>query len=244
MRWTCVLLVFAFALSGQSPADFITPSPLPAGDVLIIGFLGGWERWDNEHRGVRRLALRLRQGAIPGVHIETIENHNRAAGLALIRRVLDADRNGILDNGERSAVRLILYGQSFGGAAVVKLARELEKLDVPVALTVQIDSVGRDDDVIPANVRHAANFFQQTRLTIRGEKNIRAADPSRTAILANDQYKYPLLLARNYPDSWLRRTFGGGHASMDADPAVWSRVEALILGAISKPTSVRVSGLQ
>ena len=47
---------------------------------------------------------------------------------------------------------LVMYGQSFGGAAVVKLARQLQAMSLPVLLTIQIDSVGRDDSVIPQNV--------------------------------------------------------------------------------------------
>jgi hypothetical protein len=81
---------------------------------------------------------------------------------------------------------LILYGQSFGGAAVVKLARELEVMGVPVLLTVQVDSVGRGDGIIPANVARAANLFQRNGLFIRGEPKIRAQDPSRTTIIGNN----------------------------------------------------------
>jgi hypothetical protein len=46
----------------------------------------------------------------------------------MIRRAFDRNRDGQLDAQERAGVRLILYGQSFGGAAAVKLARELERM--------------------------------------------------------------------------------------------------------------------
>jgi hypothetical protein len=39
--------------------------------VLIIGFMGGREAWDNHQRGVRKLALKLRSMNLPGVHVET-----------------------------------------------------------------------------------------------------------------------------------------------------------------------------
>jgi thioesterase domain-containing protein len=69
-----------------------------------------------------------------------------------------------------------LYGQSFGGAAVVKLARQLDKLGVPVLLTVQIDSVGRGDARIPPNVARAASLFQRNGVLISGEAPIVAED--------------------------------------------------------------------
>src|SRR5687767_11805089 len=100
-----------------------------------MGFLGGWERWDDSNRGVRKVALQIRQWQFPGVHVETFGNHQRSVALDLIRRVLDCNGNGVVDPVERSCVRIILYGQSFGGACVINTARDLEKMGVPVALT-------------------------------------------------------------------------------------------------------------
>jgi hypothetical protein len=72
------LLVSAAAL-GQRLADFTTPQPVPAGSTLVMGFLGGFERWDDEHRGVRRVVLRLRRR--PGVYAESAGNHRRRTAL-------------------------------------------------------------------------------------------------------------------------------------------------------------------
>ena len=58
---------------------------------------------------------------------------------------------------------MIVYGQSFGGAAVVKFARQMDALEIPILLTLQVDSVGIGDAVIPPNVRAAANLFQKKR---------------------------------------------------------------------------------
>ncbi len=73
---------------------------------------------------------------------------------------------------------------------MVKLARQLKQMGVPVLLTVQVDSLGKDDQVIPSNVARAANFYQQNALLIRGRPNIRAEDPQRTTILGNFKYDY------------------------------------------------------
>src|SRR5215510_15862622 len=45
---------------GQRYHHFTTPTPLEENKILILGFLGGREPWDNPHRNVRKLALKLR----------------------------------------------------------------------------------------------------------------------------------------------------------------------------------------
>ena len=132
----CLMLSSCGIAHGQRYQDFTTPTPLKEGDVLIVGFMGGRESWDNGRRGVRKLALKLRAMNLPGVHVETVENKKRRLALELIRNAFDRDRDGRLDERERPAARLVVYGQSFGGAAVVKLARQLKELGVPVLLTV------------------------------------------------------------------------------------------------------------
>jgi pimeloyl-ACP methyl ester carboxylesterase len=211
MRRQCGAALFlalaVTAVAGQSSSK----------QTIVIGFLGGFERWNDEHRGVRHVALDIRARNLPGVYAETFGNHNRRAAMRLLRRSPDA--------------RVILYGQSWGGAAVVKAARELEGWGVPVLLTIQVDSVGVDDAVIPGNVRAALNLYQHDPFTIQGRSEIRAADPSRTRILGNFRYTYPLPAEEG---SWARRKLGGSHARMELDPAVWARVEELILDIISK----------
>ena len=66
--------------------DFTTPSPLPPGSTLVIGFLGGIEKWNGEVHRVRRLALDLREKNLSGVYVETVENHHRQRAIALIQR--------------------------------------------------------------------------------------------------------------------------------------------------------------
>ncbi len=59
---------------------------------------------------------------------------------------------------------IIIYGHSWGGSQAVTLSQELERLDVPVSLTILVDSVhkpGHEDALIPPNVRNAVNFYQR-----------------------------------------------------------------------------------
>lgn len=221
------------ALRGQRYEHFRTATPLDDDQFLVIGFLGGRKKYDTPNRGVTRLAQRLRDMNLPGVHVEVVENQRRYLALELIRKALDTNGNGWLEPEERTAPRVILYGQSFGGAAVVKLARDLDLLGVPVLLTVQVDSVGRDDGEIPGNVRTAINLFQTDGLFIRGEAPIRAADPQRTRI-ENIQFHYD---SKNIPVSdilWIKYLFLGAHTKMDFDPEVWQRVEQIMLEEIGR----------
>lgn len=194
----------------QRYSDFITPTPLPPDQYLVIGFLGGRQPWNNAKEGTRRLALEL------------------------IRNAFDRNQDGRLDEAERQRVRLILYGQSFGGAAVVKLARELHALDIPVLLTVQVDSVGREDAEIPANVQAAANLFQHDGRLIRGEAEIRAEDLQKTKILGNFRFSYQDKQVDMSDVTWHKRIFRDAHAKMDRDTEVWTQVEELIVAAIKE----------
>jgi hypothetical protein len=232
LAWVALALFSVAQGRNQVFSDFTTPLPLTAGNTLVIGFLGGWERWDDGHRGVRKLALKLR-AEVPGMCAETVSNHRQGLALALIRAALDRNHDGRLDPEERSRARIILYGQSMGGAAVVKVARRLHALGIPVLLTVQVDSIGRNDGVIPSNVRSAANLFQHDGPPIMGRASIRAADPSRTRILGNFQYRYWYKEVDTSSATWARRTLGGAHARMELDPDVWARVERMIRDGIA-----------
>jgi hypothetical protein len=210
-------LLIGSGCAGIRIEDVTTPTPLAESSCLVVGFLGGRDAWDDETKGVRQLALELRRR---GFFAETFENRSRAVALELVRQA-------------RSS-RLVLYGQSLGGAAVGHFARELEALAVPIELTVQIDSVGRDDGTVPANVRNAANLFQTDGWFLDGEHPIRAADPSRTRILGNWRfdYKHPPGSEISLADvPWWKLAFRIPHARMDRDPAVWNLARRLLEAA-------------
>ncbi len=230
-----VLVLTGPLLPAQKASDLATPTPMPRGATLVIGFLGGFDRWDDPHRSVRQLTLRLR--GQPGVYAESISNRRRKVAREFIRRALDTNQNQILEPEERVVANIILYGQSWGGAAAVDTARDLEKLGIPVLLTVQVDSVGRNDHTIPSNVRAAVNYYQRDPLTIRGQREIRAADPTRTRILGNIGMSYLFRSPNRENASWARRTLGGSHAKMELDPVVWGAVEQNILEAIARRES-------
>jgi pimeloyl-ACP methyl ester carboxylesterase len=200
--------------------------------IFILGFMGGRDSWNDARPGVGRLAKKLRAMDLPGVQVATIENTKRKMALELVRKAFDRNGDGKLDSAKRGSARLILYGQSFGGAAVVKFARELNRLDIPVMLTVQVDSVGRNDALIPSNVAAAANLFQRDGVFVHGRAPIRAEDPRKTKIIGNFQFSYRDQAISLSGVPWYKKAFRVAHSRMDRDPAVWSQVEQLILSAV------------
>lgn len=226
------VFVAAVSLQAQKVTDFNLPRPLPDNAILVLGFLGGWEKWDDPERGVRKLALELRTMGIPNLYAETVSNHRRSIARRLILEAADRNGNNKLDADESHRLRVILYGQSMGGGAVVRLAHELNKLKVPLLLTVQVDSISVRDGRIPPNVKMAANFYQSEILTIHGQQKIEAMDPAATTILGNFHFRYPVWFPFPRPEGWWRRTVGGAHARMEVDPLLWLQVKSLILTAI------------
>ena len=210
----------------------VPPTPLvaPIGRVIVVGFVGDMVKDDDPLPSEVKLAEQLRREYPTGVYAQTFANRRREKAMNAILTQLGADRSGRLSENEKRQARIVLYGQGRGGSAMIELARELDKRGIPVLLTVQVDSVRRfgvDDRVIPSNVARAANFYQPEGM-IPDRKEIRAADPSKTQILGNFPYDYRghPIPCPEYP--WYDRTCAKTHTEMDGDPAVWSRVEALI----------------
>ncbi len=220
---------------GQRYHDFSTQTPLRPGEFLILGFLGGRDRWDDDQQGVRQLVLKLRRLDL-AARVESVENKKRELALQLIEAALDRNLDGGLDEEERRSARLILYGQSFGGAAVVKLARQLQRRKIPVRLTVQIDSVGRGDGRIPSNVREAYNLYQTDGWIVQGQSNVKAEDPSRTSV-TNLRFRYRGKSIDISRVRFYKKLFRVAHTKMGLDPEVWSEVESLIVRAVTEADS-------
>jgi hypothetical protein len=232
------LTLVAFAVArgdsrNQEFSDFTMPLPLKPGETLVLGIVGGWERWDQPLRIVRRIALAVRDQSREGVFVETVENHKIELGEELVRRAFDWNGTGVLEPHECAGVRLVVYGQSLGGRETVRFCRRMNELGIPVLLAVTVDAVGREDYTIPPNVRAAANLYQKEFLPIHGADAIRAADPSRTRILGNWEYRYGNKQVDTSGEPWVRRTFMGAHLKLEYDPEVWEKVKGLILDALN-----------
>ncbi len=211
----------------------------PHSPVIVVGILGGIVKHDDPIRSEVILADNLRADFPQDVYLETFENRHREKALQAILKHLDAEGKGTaLSDNEKRAARIILYGHSLGGSAVVQLARELNQRAIPVLLTIQVDSVkapGEPDSVIPPNVLRAANFYQSNGL-IHGRSEIRAEDPSKTAVLGNFKFDYKAHPIDCPEFLWHERVFTKTHMEIACDPNVWAQVEALIRRQIQSTT--------
>lgn len=234
----CCLLAAAVPARSDSHkqefSDFTTPLPVERGARLVIGVVGGWERWDNPVRCIRRTAIAVKRHGLGGVHVETVENHSLELAEQLVRRAFDFNRDGTLSPDEAAQGRVILFGQSLGGRAALRLSRTLQAWGVPVALLIVVDAYGRDTYQVPPNVRKAANFYQRDHLFIKGAEEIRAADPSSTTILFNRRISFKNLGRVTAGEhSLLERIWLDEHARMEYVPEVWNEVERQIIEAAS-----------
>ncbi|MGH7558621.1 MAG: hypothetical protein ACREMD_12750 [Gemmatimonadota bacterium] len=225
-------LLLGLACGSISLSDLPAPRPLPARSCLVIGFLGGNDRREDETKGVRRLALHLREE--PGLYAETFANRQLGLALRFLEEALDTDRSGSVEPKEADRAHLVVYGQSLGGWATVVFARILHGRAIPVQLTIQIDSVGADDGAIPPNVRYAANLYQDEGAVIAGQHPIRPVDAGRTRIVGEWEFDYDrppgsLIEVDDLP--WHKTFLRVDHARMDRDPRVWRTVERLVEAA-------------
>ena len=236
----CTLILLAASLSISQLAHAADPvantaiasAPIsaPPSESLVIGFMGGFVSRNADHHAEVQLLQSLREQYSSNVFFSMYENRRQREAYAMIREHLDLNHDGRLSADEKSRAHILLFGHSWGASAVVALARRLNREGIPVALTVQVDSVAKpfhNDSLIPANVGQAANFYQ-THGWIHGRSKIIAADPAHTKILGNFRfdYKHEPAAFRAYP--WMARRFMKGHIEIESDPQVWSQVETLL----------------
>ncbi len=244
MRLLCTLLLVGSAFADhehQAFSDFTTPLPLHPGEILVLGIVGGWESWETPHRAVRRTALELRRLKLPGVSVETVENHKMELAQELAIRAFDLDKSGTLDAAEAGAAQIIIYGHSLGGRASLRLCRWLGEQGVHVRLVVLVDSYGRDPYTVPPNVSAAANLYQHDFGAVRGATQIVAEDPARTRIIGNWGYTYAGREVVMPGEPWIRRWFMGSHLKMEYDPEPWKRVLNLVVTACGDGSPVAYS---
>lgn len=217
------------AFSGSGGATTTLPETTPP--TIVIGFVGGFVAHDSPKHGPVKLAQQIRRGVPKGSsHVQVFENRRRNQAYKTILRLLDSNHDGVLSESEKESARIILFGHSWGAAAVVMLARELRREGIPVLLTVQVDSVAKfwqNDSVIPDNVAEAVNYYQPHGM-VHGRAEITAADPSKTQILGNYLVDYKKDPVDCKEGSWYDNFFTPGHAQSECDPHVWTQIEELV----------------
>ena len=198
--------------------------------VIVIGFVGGFARPDDQGHPEVQFAEYLRDHYRPDVHAEVFGNHDGKKALHEVLRLLDSDGKANPTPTEKEHAKIIIYGHSWGATETVVFARELAKQGIPVQLTIQMDSIGkfgRDNSRIPSNVANAINFYQ-SRGPLQGLTEIVAADPAQTTIIGNLHMTYEghRINCANYP--WYARTLNKPHHEIENDPRVWDLAATLI----------------
>jgi hypothetical protein len=244
-HWKFRMLVVVLA-----PAIFATPGTAQVsisrvhfpqagsagGKMIIIGFVGGFvSQNDTKHPEVQ-FAAYLRH-SYPLIEAVVFGNHHGRKALHEVLRMLDSDGDGVLTRNEKRGATIIIYGHSWGAAETVTFAGELGQMGIPVALTIQIDTIAKPGKgaIIPENVRSAINFYQ-SRGPLHGLPEIVAADPKQTTILGNIWMTYEdrPIDCGNY--TWYARVFNRPHHMIENNFHVWDRAASLIDSNLSETT--------
>jgi len=230
-------VVIASLVAAQGSANAQQPSlrenPLsataPARNTIIIGFVGGFvSPGDTKHPEVE-FAAYLRD-RYPTIHAEVFGNHHGRKALHQLVNFLDTNHDGVLSSLEKEQATVILYGHSWGATETAEFARELDRRGIPVALTIQVDTIGKPGhkhSEIAPNVATAINFYQ-SRGPLHGQPEIVATNPQRTKILGNFHMTYEgrPINCDNY--SWYSRTINKPHHEIENDFRVWDQIASLI----------------
>jgi hypothetical protein len=236
-----VLAAAIFAAPGVAQLSIsklhFPPAESAGGKVIVIGFVGGFVSPDDaKHPEVQFAAYLCHR--YPLIEAVVFGNHHGRKALHEVVQLLDSDGDGVLTPNEKRESTIIIYGHSWGASETVTFAHSLGQMGIPVALTIQIDTIakpGSKGAVIPANVASAINFYQ-ARGPLHGRPEIVAADPKQTTILGNILMTYedhPIDCA-NY--SWYARVFNKPHHEIENDFRVWDRAASLIDLNLSETT--------
>jgi hypothetical protein len=191
----------------------------PPCKIVYAGFVGALETAGRKGSGIVQIRDILRGPEYSDVCAESFIPIDWNSGLNWILKHFASHPGPLTPEELATAPSVILVGHSTGGWAMLTVARDLRDRNIPVELTIQIDSVGITDAMVPRNVKSGAIFHARDILMFMTTKNLRTEDPSHTKIVANVVVK------------------GANHLSITRDP----RIKMLVLNTIE---SLRASSLK
>jgi hypothetical protein len=202
--------------SNSARVEDANPAPCK---IVYAGFVGALETAGRKGSGIVQIRDILRGPEYSDVCAESFIPIDWNSGLNWILKHFPSHPGPLTAEELATAPSVILVGHSTGGWAMLTVARDLRDRNIPVELTIQIDSVGIADTTLPRNVKSGAIFHARDILMFMTTKNLRREDPIHTKIVANVVVK------------------GANHLSITQDP----RIKMLVLNTVE---SLRASSLK
>lgn len=184
----------------------------PGCKIIYAGFVGAMETSDHKASGIVQIRDTLRGSTYGDVCAKSFLPYNPLAGYEWILSHFPPHAGPLSAQELQRGPRIILVGHSTGGWAMLSVARDLRDKDIPVELTIQVDSVGIDDVTVPSNVKEGAIFHAHDPLMFMTTKRLKVEDSSKTKIVANILVK------------------GAGHLSITRDP----RIRELVVKTVER----------
>jgi hypothetical protein len=180
-------IALLLAISPISAAGIHAQQKTPAAcKVVVVGYVGGLDVPGNPISGIIQIRNRLQNLNHPDLCVATFSAYTWLNGYRWLMKRIAFDKEKESSGGPMTQdAKVIVYGHSLGGWATLALSRRLAKRNIPVELTVQVDSVGFTDATVPPNVKEAANYFRRATLPPYGRAKIYAEDAGKTQILGN-----------------------------------------------------------
>ncbi len=178
--------------------------------IIYLGFVGGLESANNKNSGVVNIRDTLEGEEFPDVCAKSYSPYVWMEGRDWLLKHFPSHAGALTPAELERSPRVVMVGHSLGGWAMMAVARALCKRDIPVELTIHVDSVGITDSTLPRNVKAAAIFHARDVLMFLTTKRLRREDPKRTELLAN------VTVA------------GAGHESITRDPRIRDLVYAAV----------------
>jgi hypothetical protein len=204
-----LLMWLSSAPAGNAQDPFASSAPTQSSlhassscRILYLGFVGALEPPDDKYSGIVQIRQTLQDKEYSDVCAKSFSPYTWTEGRDWLLKYFPS-HSGVLTGQElENAPRVILLGHSMGGWAMLAVARELRSRDIPVELTIQVDSVGITDHTIPRNVKSAAIFHANDALMFLTTKHVRREDPQHTKLVADELVP------------------GAGHISVTRDPRI------------------------
>jgi pimeloyl-ACP methyl ester carboxylesterase len=201
-----------FKVAGAEGTDIGGPAPAKNCRIVFLGFVGALEPSNNKYSGVVQIRKTLQEKEYSDICANSFSPYAWTDGRDWLLTHFPSHPGPLTPEELQQSPKVILVGHSMGGWAMLSVARELRSRDIPVELTIQVDSVGITDYTIPRNVKSAAIFHANDVLMFMTTKHFRREDPDHTKLVAD------VTVA------------GAGHESITRDP----RIRQLVLETVEK----------